>query len=67
LGKKAEELDFNSKLMACIDVYQAVIEERPYHPARDHRATMEILYDMAKKGAIDENIVRDMDKTLGPA
>jgi HD-GYP domain-containing protein (c-di-GMP phosphodiesterase class II) len=64
LGKKAEELDFNSRLMACIDIYQAVSEERPYHPARDHRSTMEILHDMAGKGAIDENIVRDIDKTL---
>jgi HD-GYP domain-containing protein (c-di-GMP phosphodiesterase class II) len=64
LGKKLEDLDFNSRLMACIDIYQAVIEERPYHAARDHRATMEILYDMAGEGAIDENIVRDMDKAL---
>jgi HD-GYP domain-containing protein (c-di-GMP phosphodiesterase class II) len=65
-GKKAEELDFNSRLMACIDIYQAVSEERPYHPARDHKTTMAILYDMAGKGYIDEKIVRDMDKALGP-
>jgi HD-GYP domain-containing protein (c-di-GMP phosphodiesterase class II) len=65
LGKKAEELDFNSRLMTCIDIYQAVSEERPYHPARDHRATMEILYDMAEKGNLDKSIVRDMDSVLG--
>jgi HD-GYP domain-containing protein (c-di-GMP phosphodiesterase class II) len=64
-GKKAEELDFNSRLMACIDIYQAVSEERPYHPERDHRTTMAILYDMAGKGSVDEKIVRDMDKVLG--
>jgi HD-GYP domain-containing protein (c-di-GMP phosphodiesterase class II) len=65
LGKKAEELDFNSRLMACLDIYQAVSEERPYHPARDHRDTMEILYDMAGKGALDSKIVGDMDLVLG--
>jgi HD-GYP domain-containing protein (c-di-GMP phosphodiesterase class II) len=63
-GKKAEELDFNSRLMACIDIYQAVSEERPYHPQRNHRDTMEILYSMAEKGAVDQGIVRDMDEAL---
>jgi HD-GYP domain-containing protein (c-di-GMP phosphodiesterase class II) len=66
LGKKAGELDFNSRLMTCIDIYQAVSEERPYHPARGHRDTMDILYDMAEKGTLDETIVRDMDSVLGP-
>ena len=60
-GKKAEDLDFNSRLMACIDVYQAVSEDRPYHPARDHDSTMEILYAMADKGQIDKNIAKNMD------
>jgi HD-GYP domain-containing protein (c-di-GMP phosphodiesterase class II) len=64
-GKKAEELDFNSRLMACIDIYQAVSEERPYHPERDHQSTMKILHDMAEKGQVDAGIVKDMDKALG--
>jgi HD-GYP domain-containing protein (c-di-GMP phosphodiesterase class II) len=63
-GKKAAELDFNSRLIACIDIYQAVSEERPYHPARDHGSAMQILFDMAQKGQIDADIVQDMDKTL---
>jgi HD-GYP domain-containing protein (c-di-GMP phosphodiesterase class II) len=50
--------------MACLDIYQAVSEERPYHPARDHQSSMEILYDMAGKGHIDGDIVRDIDKAL---
>ncbi|MDR3123538.1 MAG: HD domain-containing protein [Treponema sp.] len=65
-GKKAAELDFNSRLMACIDIYQAVSEERPYHPARDHGAAMAILFDMADKGLIDPGIARDMDRALAP-
>ncbi|MCL1858284.1 MAG: HD domain-containing protein [Oscillospiraceae bacterium] len=60
-GINGNELDFNSRLMACIDIYQAVIEPRPYHGARTHEQTMEILYDMASKGQIDEKIVKDMD------
>ena len=64
LGKKAKELDFNSRLMACIDIYQAVSEARPYHGARPHEETMPILYDMASKGFIDGEIVKDMDAVM---
>jgi HD-GYP domain-containing protein (c-di-GMP phosphodiesterase class II) len=63
-GKKAEGLDFNSRLLACIDIYQAVSEERPYHPGRSHQESIKILYEMADKGGLDSAIVRDLDKAL---
>jgi len=63
-GKPGEELDFNSRLIACIDIYQAVSEERPYHSARSHAETMPVLYDMAAKKLIDEKIVKDIDKVM---
>jgi HD-GYP domain-containing protein (c-di-GMP phosphodiesterase class II) len=63
-GKKAEELDFNSRLMACIDIYQAVSEERPYHPGRNHKDTMAVLNDMADKKTIDGGIVKGLDTAL---
>jgi HD-GYP domain-containing protein (c-di-GMP phosphodiesterase class II) len=63
-GKKADELDFNSRLMACIDIYQAVSEERPYHPGRNHRDTMKVLHEMANNGKIDGAIVADMGDAL---
>ncbi|MCL1830640.1 MAG: HD domain-containing protein [Oscillospiraceae bacterium] len=66
LGKASHELDFNARLMACIDIYQAVSEPRPYHDARNHEQTMEILYDMAASGAIDAKIVKDMDEVMKP-
>jgi HD-GYP domain-containing protein (c-di-GMP phosphodiesterase class II) len=63
-GKKAEELDFNSRLLGCIDIYQAVSEERPYHPGRKHREAAGILYAMADKGLIDRAIVKDADQVF---
>ena len=65
-GKKADELDFNSRLMACIDVYQAVSEDRPYHPARNHEEAVQIMRKMADSGALDINIVNDMSLALAP-
>ena len=65
-GKTAEEQDFNSRLMACIDIYQAVSEERPYHPKRSHDDTMRVLYKNAIGGKIDGNIAKDIDVAMAP-
>jgi HD-GYP domain-containing protein (c-di-GMP phosphodiesterase class II) len=64
-GLKEEGLDFNAKLMACIDIYQAVSEERPYHPARSHEDTMKILYQMAENGMISKSVSKDLGLALG--
>jgi putative nucleotidyltransferase with HDIG domain len=61
LGKKSGEMDFNSRLLACIDIYQAVCEERPYHPARSHDDTMTILRGFAERGEVDASIVEGLD------
>jgi HD-GYP domain-containing protein (c-di-GMP phosphodiesterase class II) len=63
-GKKADELDFNSRLLACLDIYQALTEERPYHAGKDHKAAMEILSDMGRRGLLDTNIIGDLDGAL---
>ncbi|MDR0637974.1 MAG: HD domain-containing protein [Spirochaetaceae bacterium] len=63
-GKTAEALDFNSRLMACIDIYQAVSEARPYHPPRSHEDTMPVLYRMSDEGLIDGYIASGLDKAL---
>ncbi|MDR2717766.1 MAG: HD domain-containing protein [Treponema sp.] len=65
-GKKAPELDFNSRLLACLDIYQAISEERPYHPGRNHGDTMQILHEMADMGKIDGDITKDLDIALAP-
>jgi len=64
LGINAGKISFISRLLACADIYQAISEERPYHPARSHEETMPILYEMAVKGFIDSFIVEDFDKVM---
>ena len=63
-GKSAENLDHVSRILACTDIYQAVSEERPYHPGRSHSDTMPVLRDMAQKGFIDGAIVKDFDTVM---
>lgn len=60
-GKTGDELDFNSRMMGCLDIYQALTEERPYREGMSHGETMKVLGNMAEMGMIDEGIVRDLD------
>jgi HD-GYP domain-containing protein (c-di-GMP phosphodiesterase class II) len=63
-GKSAGDLDFNGRLLACLDIYQGVSETRPYHASRGHKETMEILDGMACRGLVDGDIVREMDRCM---
>jgi len=65
-GKKGDDLDFNSRLLTCLDIYQAVSEERPYHPGRNHSESMQILRKFADNGEIDSSIVKDINIALSP-
>lgn len=62
-GRKAETLDFHSRLMACLDVYQALTEDRPYRGGMNHDAAHEILYGQAQEGRLDAGIVADIDRS----
>jgi HD-GYP domain-containing protein (c-di-GMP phosphodiesterase class II) len=50
----------------CLDLYQAISEERPYHPRRNHADTMQILHEMVDTGKIDGDIVKDIDIAFVP-
>ncbi|OOM10386.1 HD-GYP domain-containing protein [Clostridium saccharobutylicum] len=60
-SKSSEDIDFNSRLMACLDIYQALTEERPYREGLPHEKAMEILSDMMKDGFIDTKITNDIE------
>ena len=63
-GLTAKDLDFNSRLMGCLDIYEALTEERPYRKSLSHKEAMDILYDMSHNGFVDESITKDIDKAL---
>ena len=64
-GKTADELNEQERIMACIDIYQALTEDRPYKKGLSHEKTCDILDDMAKNNFIDSAIalkIRDCFK-----
>ena len=64
-GLTAKDLGFEERLMACVDIYQALTEKRPYKNGMPHEKAIAIMKDMADKGEIDETIVQDMDIVFG--
>lgn len=60
-GKTAAELNIQERIMACVDIYQALTENRPYKPGISHEKACGILLDMAKKGWLDREVVDEMD------
>ena len=64
-GKTAAELNEPERIMACVDIYQALTEDRPYKKGLSHEQTCDMLDDMAAKGFIDADISRKMRICFG--
>jgi HD-GYP domain-containing protein (c-di-GMP phosphodiesterase class II) len=63
-GYKADQLGFECRLLAACDIYQALIEDRPYRSGLGHAKAVAILTDMADKGEVDADIVKALDSVL---
>ena len=61
----AEQQTMEDRLMACIDIYQALTEKRPYKDGLSHRQSISIMNKMAEDGKIDAKIVKDLDIAFG--
>jgi HD-GYP domain-containing protein (c-di-GMP phosphodiesterase class II) len=65
-GKMGYELNGLERLMGCIDIYQALVEDRPYKAGYDHAKAIGIMRSMACSNKIDGSIVSDVDERFGP-
>lgn len=63
-GLTAQELDQKSRLLACLDIYQALTEDRPYKAGMSHAKAISILREMAEKGELDSTITEDIDRAF---
>lgn len=66
-GLKDIELEFEERVLACLDIYQALTETRPYRKSMSHNEAMDVLYSSAKENLIDETIVKDIDSIFSKA
>ncbi len=57
-------LDFNSRLMACLDIYQALTEDRPYRTPSTHKEAIKKLNILVEHEMIDKAIVLELDEVF---
>jgi HD-GYP domain-containing protein (c-di-GMP phosphodiesterase class II) len=55
----AEKIDFPARLMACLDIYQALSENRPYRNGMPFEQSYSIMKKLAQENAIEKDIVYD--------
>lgn len=67
LGLSAAELPFESRLLACLDIYQALVEDRPYRRRLSHAKALSILRGMARNGELDTVAIDHVDKAFADA
>lgn len=63
-GLTADELSREERLMACVDIYQALVEPRPYKAGMSHEEAVKIMKNMVDMGKIDGDITRDIDQVF---
>lgn len=66
-AKTAAELSTEDRIMACLDIYQALTEERPYKKGMPHARAIAILQDLAARGQLDKEVVKKIDDCFGTA
>ncbi len=63
-GLKGDELDFESRLMGVVDVYHALVEDRPYRKGMSHERASKVLDHMVRNGDIDPQIAGDVKRVF---
>jgi HD-GYP domain len=66
-GFDGNRLDFNSRLLCCVDIYQALTEDRPYRPAMPHSRAIVLMRNMSEHDLIDASIVEDINSIFEAA
>ncbi|MBR4026241.1 MAG: HD domain-containing protein [Lachnospiraceae bacterium] len=56
-GVMEQEMSQEVRILACIDIYQALTEDRPYKVGMHHTKAISILEELVQKGELDGNIV----------
>lgn len=64
-GYTAEQLGVNERMMACVDIYQALTEDRPYKSGMTKEKTFAIMRDMVAHNWIDGDITEQLIMCFG--
>ncbi len=65
-GLTKNEITFEMHLLAALEMYQALTEERPYRNGLLHDDAITLMYEQVAKGHFEQNMVQMIDKAFMP-
>jgi putative two-component system response regulator len=63
-GLKGEEIPMVARIMAVVDIYDALVTDRPYRKGMGTEEALEIIGTMASEGQLDGEVVRQLVEML---
>jgi putative two-component system response regulator len=63
-GLRGEDIPLLARILQVVDIYDALTTARPYKPAFSHAQAIEILYDEARRGWRDPDLVQLFAQTF---
>ena len=64
-GLKGDEISVAARIMGVVDIYDALITDRPYRKGMSKEKAFDILRQEAKEGKLDKEVVKELIKMLG--
>jgi putative two-component system response regulator len=63
-GLKGDEISMPTRIMAVVDIYDALVTERPYRRAISKEEALAVLRQEADKGELDRDVVSALEKLI---
>ena len=60
-GLKGDEISVAARIMGVVDIYDALITDRPYRKGMTQEKAFEILREEAEEGKLDKEVVRKLE------
>jgi putative two-component system response regulator len=64
-GLKGDEVSLAARIMCVVDIYDALVTERPYRKAMPKKQALEILLEEVAAGKLDRRVVAELDDLVG--
>ncbi len=64
-GLKKDEIPMVARIMCVVDIYDALVTDRPYRKGMSVLEAVKIINEMAADGKLDPDVVRNFTETIG--
>jgi putative two-component system response regulator len=63
-GLKGEQIPLTARILQTVDIYDALITERPYRKALSSEEAFAIMYEEAKRGWWDRSLIEEWEASF---